>query len=141
MDTTPYRNVDRPNTEQRTTVHFVRGEALDESPDLSYLEQDYAEASPEERAKALAADAERLRGFHRGAWHMCGFFVEARVWVPIGGNSFATYTLRSPGVWGTESDSSDEYKAELWAEEEKQLRAHLALMGAAFLDLEGATAG
>jgi nitrogen fixation/metabolism regulation signal transduction histidine kinase len=129
-----FRNIDRPSAAQEVTIQFMRCQAPDSSPDISHLEQDYADVTDlQEREKYLAQDRERLAAYHREEWNMRGLWVEARVMVPIGQGSFTMHTIKSAGAWGVESDCGDEHEKELWDEEEQELRRQLAVMGAAFI--------
>ena len=131
-----FRNIDRPSAPQTVSIEFIRAQAPDEYPDLSFLEQSYSDVENDaERENMQKADEARLAAYNRGDWYMRGLFVEARISVPIGGGSFALYTLRSPGLWGVESDCGASYENEVWQEEEHALRAALKEMGAAFAKL------
>src|SRR5690349_628021 len=71
---------------------------VDPHPDLSYLEQDYAEVrSPVTRRLYRKQDRERLAAYNRGGWYAIGIRVAAEV--QLGGT---VQTFRSPGVWGVE---------------------------------------
>jgi hypothetical protein len=135
--TMQYRNIDRPGAPQTVTVEFLRGETPETDADLSWLQQDYADvADAGEREKYLAQDAARRQGYNNGDWYTRGLFVIARISVPIGGNSFAMYELRSPGLWGVESDCGTEYENEVWTDEENSLRRALKAMAPVFAALE-----
>lgn len=82
-----------------------------------------------------AAAEGRMRAYECGAWSYIGVLSRATVYVPVGGSSFAVYTLLSPGLWGVESDASD-YLKEVTREQEQEMREHLRLMGTAFVKLE-----
>lgn len=131
-----FRNIDAPSAPQTVTVEFVNGETADEYPDLSFLEQSYNDIEDDEEREAnQKADEERLADYNRGMWHMRGLWVEARIRVPVGQGSFTHYTMRSPGLWGVESDCGAEYENEVWAEEKASLLAALKAMGTAFTSL------
>lgn len=131
-----FRNIDRPSTPQEVTIHFERRQQPDEHPDISHLEQDYADVVDEaEREKYRAADRARLEAYNNGDWHMRGLFVRACISVPIGGGSFCMFHLDSPGLWGVESDCGDAYEQEIWRDEERQLKDMMATMAPAFAAL------
>lgn len=142
-------NFDRPGAPQVVTISFQRLQVPDDhanaqgadshddgfwpsrDPEAAgYVDPDKFE---EEQAKAQA----RFDGFG-DSWHFVGHLVRAHISVPIGGGSFTQFSLESAGLWGTESDCGDEYSAELWEEQESDLKAQLRAMGLAFLTLDGA---
>ena len=98
---------------------------VDTDPDTSYLEQDYSDCTPQERAKNKAQDAARLRGFNQGDWHYVGVRAKAHVSYQCGNGSRRLETFTSGGLWGIESDSSPEYFEEVEAEQLHDLQQHL----------------
>lgn len=76
--------------------------------DPDYIEQDYA----------------RAENYNRGEWSMIG--VRAVAEITINGIS---QRIKSPGLWGVESDSDQEYLNEIGREELSQLRDMLAELG------------
>lgn len=80
----------------------------DESPDLSYLEQDYKEENATDRATYKAQDKQRLDDYHKGNWYMLGVCCDISI---ITATNWAVPTIigRS-SVWGVESDSGDYLK-------------------------------
>jgi hypothetical protein len=115
----------------KVTVTFAREVCDDDSPaDLSYLESAsnrYLGESPANRAQYEKADGERLAAFHRGDWNMIGLRAKATIWIERPGYR-TNYTLESPGIWGVESDSGEDYLAELFAEECATLKADIEAM-------------
>lgn len=104
------------------TVNVSRPDDLD--PDLSYLDPDtdnYLGSTPEELALYRAQDAERLAAYYAGDWGTVGVRVE----VLRHGVQLAVAS-----VWGIESDSGEDYFAEvardLTAEALDKARATLA---------------
>lgn len=83
---------------------------LDNDADVSYL------GSTATTAEEKEADAERLRAYYRGGWHMIAIHATAEIHLPYG-HTWITVHISSPGVWGIESDSSKEYLKEIYAEE------------------------
>lgn len=133
-----FRNADLPGKPQEVAITFSTEILVDEEGDLSFLEQDYADVEDaDERAKYQAEDKKRLAAFNRGDWYMTGISVVAEVLVPIGGNSFTTFTLASAGLWGVESDAEESYIAEIAAQEKAELIGSMKTMGAAFANLAG----
>lgn len=114
-------------TEQRikVTVTFAREECDDDSPDLSYLEQDYNDVEDAaERVKYREQDRARLDAYRRDEWRMIGIRAKATIWIDRPGYR-TNYTLESPGLWGIESDSGEAYFAEVFADECATLRADI----------------
>ena len=108
----------------KVTVTFSRVIEPDTNPDLSFLEQDYADLPEELRAIYKAQDKMRLEEYEEGAWEMVG--VRAKATIAINhGHSITTYTLTSPGVWGVESDSGEEHLREMYETECDVLRADI----------------
>jgi len=113
-------------SDTKVTVTFSRQEMDDDSPDLSYLEQDCfndpKEGKPNYGFERLAA--------YGGDWHMIGIRAVATIWVQRVGYQ-ANYTIKSHGLWGIESDSEESYLQSVYKEECSQLQADIAAMGAA----------
>jgi hypothetical protein len=85
---------------------------------------------PEDYDKQLASATERYNAWKRGDWNFIGVRARAVITLPIGGTSFVTYELVSPGLWGIESDAGD-YLDEIFKEEKATLLDHLRAIGAA----------
>lgn len=97
-------------------VTFERQECHDSDGDTSYLTQNYSDVTPAQREQYLAADRERLEAYRRGDWHFLG--IRARAHIAITRDRYTThYTLESPGLWGIESDSGEDYLKSVFAEE------------------------
>jgi hypothetical protein len=94
----------------------------DDHPDPSYLEQEGWE--------------ERLKQYREGDFYFVGVYVAAMLSLrtPQGGWMRAG-TIRTPGLWGIESDSGDDYIAEVAGEELDQLNEMLAALGIDTTDL------
>ena len=111
----------------KVTVTFKREECVDESPDLSYLEQDYGDSPVAEREMYRAQDTERLKAYHNGDWHVLGIRAVAMIVVSRPGYS-THYELTSPGLWGVESDSGEDCLQEAFQNECDTLRADIEAM-------------
>lgn len=98
-------------------VTFEMETPYDEYPDASWLEQEGFE--------------DRLELYRAGTFELMGVRAKATVIVARDSvpSSFAIYTLRSPGVWGVESDSGEDYLNEIYEEEKAQLIAALKAIG------------
>ena len=86
---------------------------------LDYLFQD-----PDYRTQ----DQARLDAWRNGEWHFVGVRARATMKIPHGTNPqcWITSELLSPGLWGIESDSGDEYFLQVYKEERETLIAMLA---------------
>lgn len=86
--------------------------------------RDYLFQDPDYRAE----DEARLKAWLNDEWYFVGIRARATIKVPYGGNphSWITSELFSPGLWGIESDSSEEYFAEVYRDERALLIDMLA---------------
>ena len=147
-----YVNRDNPGLKRRILIVTVHRDVND-NPDLSYLGEysqtpagDYtidrqergdmlrgeyryftAGNSPEETGNPDSAeqDYKRYEAYNNQQWCMVGTYVTAEV--QLGG--MVCQTIRSGGLWGTESDSEESYFEEIVAEELNNLRWELLAMG------------
>ena len=85
------------------TITFKRKEAYDcdSTPDLEDTASNYKGCAPEEIARYVAQDLERLKAYRNGEWHFVGIRAIAIVRIDRG-NYRTSYTLESPGLWGIE---------------------------------------
>lgn len=86
----------------RALVSIAMQIADDDSPEASWLEQDGFE--------------ERLAAYKAGEFGFVGVRAVATVKVPYGHDWIVT-TIKSPGLWGIESDSAESYLQEVFATE------------------------
>lgn len=98
---------------------------VDETPDLSFLAQDYSDAPRHEAEKYMEQDAARLQAFNDGSWHMLGCRAVAEVSYPIGNGSRRIERFTSSGLWGIESDCGQDYKTQIESEQVNELKDHL----------------
>ena len=86
---------------------------------LDYLFQD-----PDYRQQ----DEARLAAWRKDEWHFLGIRARATIKIPHGTNPecWITAELLSPGLWGIESDSGDDYFRQVYQEERDILTAMLA---------------
>jgi len=117
--TTQFRCLDTGKPLTVARCNFRRVERIDEYPDVSWL--------------CDAADRERLDAFHEGIWHLIGIQAAANVLIPLGGH-LVTQTVTSPGLFGIESDSDEEYLDEVYAEECASLIAMLGAIGVTVIE-------
>lgn len=116
----------RPGDEDKTIDRKERG-------DCGRLELPYFiatnSAADTGNPESVDQDYRRMEDYGNG-WVMVGVWIEAEVTVAeCGRGSSVIQRIRSGGLWGIESDSSDEFFAEVEAEEFTQLRAELSAMG------------
>ena len=66
-----------------------------------------------------AEDETRMKAWLAGDWHFLGIRARATIKIPHGSNPDCRITseLLSPGLWGIESDSGDEYFQEVYRDE------------------------
>ncbi len=83
-------------------------------PDTSYLEQEGWE--------------ERLAEYRRGDFDFVGVRAVVELRIPYG-QDFILHTVESPGLWGIESDSGDDYFRLVFTEESDILADMLAELG------------
>jgi hypothetical protein len=86
----------------------------DQDPDLSYLQQDYYNDNPkyplcskEDNEKYKQQDKERLEDYYKNYWWMIGIYAQTEILIPYANNIFQTIPIRSPSIWGVESDAKD----------------------------------
>jgi hypothetical protein len=103
---TQFRRLDAKNTILGSCVCWQE----DESPDVSYLEQEEF--------------ADRLREYRRGDFFFQGCWAEAEICV-----NGVIQTIRSGGLWGIDSDSESAYKELIEAEEKAALAEILVSLG------------
>jgi hypothetical protein len=82
-------------------------ETQDEFPDASYLEQE-----------GMGFE-DRLAAYRRGDFYFIGVQAEATIHVPVG-SDVVVQTITSPGLWGIESDSGDDYLKEVGEQESRR---------------------
>lgn len=95
---------------------------------VQYIYEADPSADPEDKLFGDPAyereDQERLDAFHRGEWHLGGVYAEAELVV-----AGTTQVVRTPGVWGIESDSERSFFTETAKEQFDELVDILAELG------------
>jgi len=130
---------------------------VDESPDLSWIGAYSDKPGPAAKTKIchdgsdrrtfryfISANAEnrahahedwrRMEAYNRGDWWMVGVYATATIRLTDERGTSHTQTLRSPGIWGIESDSDPSFLNETGREEWTMLKADLSALG--FTDAE-----
>ena len=136
--TTTFANYDAPTRPQAVTIRWERvimPDDRDMRPDThgegfwpSRDESAPGYVPPDQFDREQAKAEHRMESFDRGEWEYVGVIARAHISVPIGGGSFTTYRIDSPGLWGIESDAGD-YLDDVFAEEKAQLLDNLAALG------------
>jgi hypothetical protein len=85
----------------------------------------YEGETPEDREKYARQDYNRMKSYRGGHWWTVCVFVEADVLLPGEG----TRKVKSPGIWGIESDSGEPYVYEVGQDEVGELRHELEKLG------------
>ena len=93
---------------------FERQIIPDDCPDTSYLEQEGFE--------------DRLEEFRQGAFDFIGVRAVVEVPIPYGKDRILT-RIESPGLWGIESDSGEDYLQSVFEEESAILADMLTELG------------
>ena len=101
---------------------------------LDYLFQD-----PDYREQ----DEARLASWRNDEWHFVGIRARATIKIPYGINPecWITSELLSPGLWGIESDSGQDYFQEVYQEERDILTGMLTSLKTYELDTKPQTGG
>lgn len=122
----------------------------EESPDLSWLEtkldengniisssrytQEELDKNREEYEKCIKEDQKRLDSYGQ-TWNMLGIQAVAQIYIPfelltMNGKviHFLIQNLTSAGMWGIESDSSQEYFKEIEKKEVENLKRQLSIL-------------
>lgn len=73
-------------------------------------------------------DEARMRAWEAGEWGFIGVQAEATLLLVRNGVG-TTYTLTSPGLWGIEDDSGEDYLKSVYEEEKATLREDIQALG------------
>jgi hypothetical protein len=123
----------------QTTITFKRLELPDDCqlapdeqcegfwPSTDPDDAGYIGASPSTPyAEQFAAARARMDAFERGDWGYIGIRAQATITLASeSGNCATIYTLESEGLWGIESDSGEDYLAEVFEEQKVELLADI----------------
>jgi hypothetical protein len=122
---------DRVTVERGRTFRYFNSGSVDKSN------------TDEDNRKYAKQDYERMTDLERGCWGFIGVRAEAEIAIPNGNDSATMQTIRSGGLWGIESDSGDDYFAEVGNDELADLKTQLHALGfskraiaAAFRDVQ-----
>ena len=94
---------------------FERETIPDDSPDTSYLEQDGFE--------------DRMRAYRRGDFGFIGVRAAIDLDIPTKQGGIIGQRITTPGLWGIEDDSDEDYLREVYEEECAQLVEMLETLG------------
>ncbi|MBE3042558.1 hypothetical protein IMZ48_08260 [Candidatus Bathyarchaeota archaeon] len=108
------RTVDRGERGPREYRYFIAANSSEETGNSDSVQQDYW----------------RMEAYNNQQWYMMGVYAvaEVRTPTPQGGYS-STQHIRTPGLWGIESDSGTDYIKEVGQEQLDDLREHLGHFG------------
>jgi hypothetical protein len=98
---------------------FDRQIVPDDCPDVSYLEQ--------------AGFEDRLAQYRQGAFDLVGVRASVELPIPYGKDRILA-KIESPGLWGIESDSDEDYFDSVFQEEADILADMLAELGVNIVD-------
>lgn len=112
-------------------IEIIKSHDPDMTPgDKCGGEDRYKGEKPADRARYEAEDQKRLEAWNRDEWHFIGIYVSAVVELDFGAYKMASAVkVRTPGLWGIESDSSEDYFHEVAAEEYDTLKMILGALG------------
>ena len=99
----------------------------DDHPDLSWLDQ-----KDSEMGEGFEAHAESRKSGYGESWFMVGIMAEASIEFVTGGDGgwrMDGMTVRSPGLWGVESDSDPSYFLAVYRDELDHLAEMLIALG------------
>lgn len=105
-----------------------------------YTQTDVEKSGIEQVRKWVEQDEERLRT-HGDSWQMIGVFAEAEIQTSEDGSTWLINTIRSGGLWNTESDSDEQHFKEIEAEELENLKQVLLELGFSAEDIAAARVG
>ena len=105
---------------------------FDDDPDISWLQQYDENSEDPEIRKYAKQDKKRLEAYYNEEWHFIG--VQAVAEVRLGG---VCQTIKSGGLWGIESDSSEDYIESIYKEEKEDLSDMLQSIGFSTKEIEG----
>lgn len=130
------------------TVYALRTDAPFDDDSVSWNHREYRYFNPSDNYKGEPAedirkyvrqDYERMESYNRGHWHYVGVYATAEVELSaqvnkgcVSGHEVYTttiQTIRSGGLWGTESDSDRSHFEEIEKEELSALRDSLKILG------------
>jgi hypothetical protein len=89
----------------------------------------YKGCDPAEIRKYIRQDYERMMALENGDWCYIRIWASAEIEIPQSQGRYLLQELRSPGLWGIESDSDKSYFEEVQRDELAQLRDVLESFG------------
>jgi hypothetical protein len=108
------------------------------NPSFNYIDKTgKALETPENVRKYTRQDYERMERLNRGDWCYIGIHADAEIGIPqnparnakTDSGVYTVQTIRSGGLWGTESDSDESHLKSIEQEELSELRAQLKAIG------------
>ena len=126
---------------------------VDENPDLSFLEttpeyhygtdgSNWRHVSEEDKQRVISQygsiwnacveytkqDKKRLDDYNRGIWEMIGIRAVATIHIPVNGDTVKIQSIDSGGLFGIESDSSDDYIKDIGREQIAEVKNYLRIL-------------
>ena len=126
---------------------------VDEHPDLSFLEttpeyhygadgSNWRHVSEEDKQRVISQygsiwnacveytkqDKKRLDDYNRGIWEMIGIRAVATIHIPVNGDTVKIQSIDSGGLFGIESDSSDDYIKDIGREQIAEVKNYLRIL-------------
>jgi hypothetical protein len=110
-------------------IHRIECKRVDDDcPDLSWLDQ-----TDEQMGAGFESRSAERKASYGDTWTMVGTYAVAEIVV-----GHTAQTIRTAGLWGTESDSDDAHFAEIEREEVSELVDMLAALGFTPQQINGA---
>ena len=106
-------------------VRMVTEVDCDTSPEDMYSPDNYkGEENNPDYQKWLHEDAARIVDYYKDRWYYMGVRAQAKVTIPSGIKDgwMAEIIIKSPGLWGIESDCGDDYLKEIYQDEVDNLK-------------------
>ena len=113
---------DRPDKEFNTVDNGI-------GPDLSMREYRFFVAANVEDAQQAYKNYNRVRALSRGEWYFIGIYVKAELVFENEEGGGIVHSVRTPGVWGIESDGDKGYLSEIRSGQLETLIDMLSAMG------------
>lgn len=79
-------------------------------------------------------DYQRAEALNRGEWCYVGIRASVRLSIPVGNGTSILQTISTPGLWGIESDSDQEYIDSVFKEECDTLVTMLQVLNVSVVD-------
>ena len=113
----------------KTEYHYTYNNKLIIDYSMRYTQKDIEEEGEKKVLAWIKEDKKRLKEFENGKVWMNGIKAVAKIAIPSKmDKSYKTTIIKSPGLWGIESDSSKSYIEEVKQQELKELENELKML-------------